>query len=196
MPLIHDSTEVRAATLRTMRHLTKTKNDLKQLNDLHIPYLVTRCLDLELDNKVERLQALKLARNLAYISLSSEEDVFPLLLLRSIGKLISRNFSKCHRFDVIFRFSASIAECGKKEDDRLHRVALALLCEMSVINPNLFIESGGIKALNFCLLDTSMPKIAEAIISSLLRLHNHPDLRLKAKVNLGQFLQMLKVDFF
>ena len=94
VPLIHDSTEVRAATLRTMRHLTKTKNDLKQLNDLHIPYLVTRCLDLELDNKVERLQALKLARNLAYISLSSEEDVFPLLLLRSIGKLISRNFSK------------------------------------------------------------------------------------------------------
>ena len=78
-----------------MRHLTKTKNDLKQLNDLHIPYLVTRCLDLELDNKVERLQALKLARNLAYISLSSEEDVFPLLLLRSIGKLISRKFSKC-----------------------------------------------------------------------------------------------------
>ena len=95
-----------------------------------------------------------------------------------------------------FLFSASIAECGKKEDDRLHRVALALLCEMSVINPNLFIESGGIKALNFCLLDTSMPKIAEAIISSLLRLHNHPDLRLKAKVNLGQFLQKLKVEFF
>ena len=94
--MIHDSTEVRAATLRTLRHLTKTKNDLKQLNDLHVPYLVTRCLDLELENKVERLQALKLARNLAYISLSSEEDVFPLILLRSIGKLISRNFSKYH----------------------------------------------------------------------------------------------------
>ena len=30
-----------------------------------------------------------------------------------------------------------------------------------------------------------MPKISEAIIASLLRLHNNPELRLKAKVNLG-----------
>ena len=45
--------------------------------------------------------------------------------------------------------------------------------------------SGGIKALNFCVLDTSMPKIVEVIIASLLRLHNDPELRLKAKVNLG-----------
>ena len=30
-----------------------------------------------------------------------------------------------------------------------------------------------------------MPKISEAIIASLLRLHNDPELRLKAKVNLG-----------
>ena len=30
-----------------------------------------------------------------------------------------------------------------------------------------------------------MPKIVEAIIASLLRLHNDPELRLKAKVNLG-----------
>ena len=98
-----------------MRHLTKTKETLQNLNNLHIPYLITRCLDIELDNKVERLQALKLVRNLAFIS--HQSDNFPVLLLRSV---------------------VAIAEGGKKEDDRLYRVALALLCEMSVINPNLF----------------------------------------------------------
>ena len=75
IPLVHESTEVRAATLRTMRHLTKTKETLQNLNNLHIPYLITRCLDIELDNKVERLQALKLVRNLAFIS--HQSDDFP-----------------------------------------------------------------------------------------------------------------------
>ena len=58
-----------------MRHLTKTKETLQNLNNLHIPYLITRCLDIELDNKVERLQALKLVRNLAFIS--HQSDDFP-----------------------------------------------------------------------------------------------------------------------
>ena len=49
----------------------------------------------------------------------------------------------------------------------------------------IFIEGGGVKALTYCLLDTSMAKIAEAMLSSLLRLHNDPSLRYKANVNLG-----------
>ena len=60
---------------------------------------------------------------------------------------------------------------------RFYRAALALLCEISVVNPLVFIEAGGVKALTYCLLDTSMSKIAEAILSSLLRLHNDPNLR-------------------
>ena len=60
---------------------------------------------------------------------------------------------------------------------RFYRAALALLCELSVVNPWVFIEAGGVKALTYCLLDTSMSKIAEAILSSLLRLHNDPNIR-------------------
>ena len=81
IPLVHESTEVRAATLRTIRHLTKTLEDVQSLNDLHIPYLITRCLDIELDNKVERLQVLKLARHLNFVAQGLD---FPLMLLRSI----------------------------------------------------------------------------------------------------------------
>jgi hypothetical protein len=97
--------------------------------------LVTRCLDIELDNKIERVQALKLARSLAFIGKGQN---FPLALLRSI---------------------VAIAEGGKHEADRLYRVALALLCELSVLNAELFLETGGVKALSYCLLDTSMPRI-------------------------------------
>ena len=61
--------------------------------------------------------------------------------------------------------------------NRFYRAALALLCELSVVNPWVFIEAGGVKALTYCLLDTSMSKIAEAILSSLLRLHNDPNIR-------------------
>ena len=81
IPLVHESTEVRAATLRTIRHLTKTLEDVQSLNELHIPYLITRCLDIELDNKVERLQVLKLARHLNFVARGLD---FPLMLLRSI----------------------------------------------------------------------------------------------------------------
>lgn len=86
---------------------------------------------------------------------------------------------------ILVKSLIAIAEEGKNKDDRFYRAALALICELSVINPELFIDSGGVKALTYCLLDTSMSKIAEAILSSLLRLHNDPKLRVKANVNLG-----------
>lgn len=164
IPLVHESADVRAAALRSLRHLTKTLEDVEAILRLNIHYLITRCLDIELDNKVERIQALKLARSIALIG---QGKLFPMILLRSI---------------------VSIAEGGKTDDDRLYRAALALLCEMSVISPNIFIDSGGVKALSFCLLDTSQPKIAEAIIASLLRLHNDPILRPQANVNFGMIV--------
>ena len=171
IPLVHESTEIRAATLRTLRHLTTTSEAAKAVTTLNIHYLISRCLDIELDNKIERLQALKICRNLALIQMG---EFFPEILLRSL---------------------VSIAEEGKKEDDRFYRAALALLCEISVVNPLLFIDTGGVKVLTYCLLDTSMPKIAEAILSSLLRMHNDPKLRLQANVNLGKNLIFLALPF-
>ena len=79
IPLIHESTEVRAATLRTLRHLIKKSEDVQALETLNVHYLVTRCLDLELENKVERVQALKLARSAAFIDSGRH---FPPALLR------------------------------------------------------------------------------------------------------------------
>lgn len=161
IPLINESTEIRAATLRTLRHLLRTSESAQAITTLNIHYLISRCLDIELDNKIERLQALKLCRSLAFVQ---QGQYFPMILLKSL---------------------VAIAEEGKSKDDRYYRAALGLLCEISVVHPLLFIEAGGVKTLTYCLLDTSMSKIAEAILSSLLRLHNDPVLRWKANVNLG-----------
>ncbi len=161
IPLVNESTEIRAATLRTLRLLIKTGEAARAITTLNIHYLVSRCLDIELDNKIERLQALKMCRCLAY---TDQGEHFPMILIKSL---------------------VAIAEEGKSKDDRFYRAALGLLCELSVINHGLFIEAGGVKALTYCLLDTSMSKIAEAILGSLLRLHNDPLIRPKANVNLG-----------
>ena len=94
IPLVNESTEIRAATLRTIRHLTTTSEAARAISTLNIHYLISRCLDIELDNKIERLQALKLCRILTFIN---QGQSFPLILLRSL---------------------VAIAEEGKKKEDR------------------------------------------------------------------------------
>ena len=94
IPLVNESTEIRAATLRTIRHLTTTSEAARAISTLNIHYLISRCLDIELDNKIERLQALKLCRILTFIN---QGQSFPLILLRSL---------------------VAIAEVGKKKEDR------------------------------------------------------------------------------
>ena len=95
IPLVNESTEIRAATLRTIRHLTTTSEAARAISILNIHYLISRCLDIELDNKIERLQALKLCRILTFLN---QGQCFPMILLRSL---------------------VAIAEEGKKKDDRL-----------------------------------------------------------------------------
>ncbi len=67
-----------------------------------------RCLDIDLDNKLERVQALRLARKMAFVSPKS----FPISVARSL---------------------VSIAEGDNKEMDRFNQVCLAALCELSKI---------------------------------------------------------------
>ena len=67
---------------------------------------VHRCLDIELDNKFERLQALRLIRQIMFLAPAS----FPQCLVRSL---------------------VSIAEGDHKETDRLRKICLAVLCELS-----------------------------------------------------------------
>jgi hypothetical protein len=55
-----------------------------------------------------------------------------------------------------------------------------------IFNSEAFISCGGVNALTHALLDCSMPRISEAILGCLLRLHNEPSTRRLAKVRLDK----------
>lgn len=57
---MHEFTQVRAGALRVIRHLLRTPKNLQTFNELQLPQLVCRSLDILLDNEEERVQALKL----------------------------------------------------------------------------------------------------------------------------------------
>jgi hypothetical protein len=159
IPLVHDSVEVRATALRTIRCVMTNADDVRDANLVNMQHLIARCMDLDLDNQIERLQALRLARKILFLAPAH----FPKAIVRSL---------------------VSIADGDHKETDRLKQVSLAVLCELSVMNSDLFVACNGVSVLTHALLEVSMPRIAEAILGSLLRLQINPVTRAKANVSL------------
>ena len=43
IPLVHESADIRAAALRTLRQLTKSMDDVEAMLSLNVHYLITRC---------------------------------------------------------------------------------------------------------------------------------------------------------
>lgn len=84
----------------------------------------------------------------------------------------------------VVRSLVAIADGDYKESDRLKKVCLAALCELSVFNPQLFLACNGAQVITRNLLDTSMPKISEALLGALLRLYSDPELRAQADIHL------------
>ena len=160
VPLIHESSEIRASTLKAIRLLLCEAEHVDALKEMNIHYLIARSLDIDLDNKVERIQALKLIRRCAQIG---PKDI-PISLARAIVALV---------------------EGGPSEGDRLYRASLCICCELSILHSNLFIKANGISALTHAVLDCSTSRVAESVLGCLAALHNDPETRFKAKIQLG-----------
>ena len=163
IPLTSPSPEVRAGTLRAVRYLVRSLLDVMSLSAVQLHFLVTRTLDMDLDNRAERLQAVKLARRLLVYGSSH----FPTALVRSLLAVVQRG--------------------GKdKARDLLWRAGVSLLCELSCLNPELFLEAGGARVLTAALLDCfSLPRVTEAVVGCLLRLYNQPGTRALARLDLS-----------
>lgn len=58
--LVQPVTQIRAAALRAMRHLVRGASDVRTFNELQLPHLLCKSLDVLLDNEEERVQAMKL----------------------------------------------------------------------------------------------------------------------------------------
>ena len=64
IPLTSSSGNVRAGTLRALRYLVRSQQDVMAVTSVNMHLLLARILDLDLDNRSERVQAVKLARRL------------------------------------------------------------------------------------------------------------------------------------
>ena len=160
VPLVHESSDVRASTLRTIRLLLTETEHVHLIYQINLHHLVIRSLDIDLDNKIERIQALKLIRRCTQIG----SLVLPLSLVRAIVALV---------------------EGGPSEGDRLYRASLCICCELSLLNSDLFIKGNGVPAFTHAILDCSVSRMAEAVLGCLVALHNDPATRHRAKVQLG-----------
>ncbi|XP_063227632.1 rapamycin-insensitive companion of mTOR [Bacillus rossius redtenbacheri] len=161
VPMVHESSLVRAATLRTLRYLLKEERDVKTLIRLQYPHLIARSLDINLRNDMERVQALRLMRRM----LTTSPGSFPAELVRCLGATVVG---------------------GLEEKDRMLRAALAILAETCVLNPEVFVACGGVSAVTHSVLDAQMPRIVECLCGALLFLLNHPRTRARAGVGLQQ----------
>lgn len=155
--LVHNFTQIRAGTLRSMRYLLRTPSDLQIFNNLQIPLLVCRSLDILLKNEEERTQALKLIRKMLVIS----------------PELLSPGIVRC-----------LVSLCESDNEDRMLRACLATLCELSVLNPNLMITCGGVSVITRNLVECHSPRIAESLCGVLLYLLDFPHTRNMAGVRL------------
>lgn len=66
--LVHEATQVRAATLRAIRYLLKTEQDVVTINKLLIPYFISRSMDVNIRNEIERIQALRIVRRILFLA--------------------------------------------------------------------------------------------------------------------------------
>ncbi|XP_037299313.1 rapamycin-insensitive companion of mTOR isoform X2 [Manduca sexta] len=158
--LVDDSMVIRAAALRVLRYLIKTENDVATFNNLKLPYLVIRSMELMVRNEEERAQALRVAR-------------------RAIGAAGATATSGAM---ALLRCLAALAP--DPAADRLSRPAAATLAEICVLNPELFAACGGVSAVSRQLAECATPRMAEALCGVLLHALNDPATRRAARLDL------------
>ncbi|XP_022918120.2 rapamycin-insensitive companion of mTOR [Onthophagus taurus] len=157
--VVNEMTQVRSGGFRAIRHVLNSEEDVVQFNKLLFPYLIARSFDLLLKNDVERIEAMKLVRKVMFLSPNN----FHVAVSRSL---------------------VAFAKGGIEEKDRMLRACLATLSELCVLNPDVFIASGGVAAITRNLLECQTPRIAESLCGVLLLLLDRPITRNYAAVDL------------
>lgn len=147
--LINPAKEVRAASFRAFRYLLNDEDSLSVFLNQRIDIFIIRSLDLPPAAEVERVQALRLVRKMVYLC----PHLFPM----SLAMVLS-----------------SISCNASQEKDCMSRACLATLCELAVQNIEIGSYSGVIGAIISTTLDCSIPRMNEALISTILYLFNHP----------------------
>lgn len=154
--LFHEKVEKRATSLRSMRHLLKDEQSVIALLSLNLPMFIVRSIDIVLENRLERIQALRLIRK--FLSISPK--LFPPAFTRSL---------------------IAVAQDGLTEHDTLTRACWALLAELSILSPKSSTKDTQNCAFN-AIMDAAISgnqphSMCESLISTLLFMLNWPRYR-------------------
>uniref|UniRef100_A0A671Q8I3 Rapamycin-insensitive companion of mTOR-like n=1 Tax=Sinocyclocheilus anshuiensis TaxID=1608454 RepID=A0A671Q8I3_9TELE len=163
--LLNEVKEVRAAGLRALRYLIHDSSVLQTLLQLQVDYLISRCVDIQQSNEVERTQALRLVRKMITVN----AQLFPSSLTNSL---------------------ITVGNDGLQERDRMVRACIAIICELALKNPEIVAQRGGLSTILKNVIDCQLSRINEALITTILHLLNHPHTRqyMRADVELEQIL--------
>lgn len=154
--LFNEAAEVRAASLRAIRLLLKDVHAVETLLRCNLPIFIVRSIDIVLENRQERIQALRLVRNVVSIS----PHLFPPAFTRSL---------------------IAIAQDGQVEHDILTRACWAILAELCIISPRSATrdtQNCAFNAIMDAALTGNQPHgMCESLISTLLFMLNWPRYR-------------------
>ncbi|KAJ8732665.1 hypothetical protein PYW07_015264 [Mythimna separata] len=170
--LVDDAMVIRASALRVLRYLIKTETDVATFNNLKLPFLVIRSMDLMLRNEEERAQALRVVRRVVAVVGATGG------VRRQRGAFVEHGLLRC------LAAVARAASAGDGTGDRLSRPAIATLAEICVLNPDMFISCGGVNAVTRQLAECATPRMAEALCGVLLHALNDPTSRRAARIDL------------
>lgn len=142
--------------MRAIRYLLKDRVSVKSLLRISLPIFIVRSIDIVLENRTERIQALRLVRKF----LSIAPDLFPSAFTRSL---------------------IAIAQDGQVEHDTLTRACWALLAELSIMSPVSSTKDTQNCAFN-AIMDAALAGnqshgMCESLISTLLYMLNWPRYR-------------------
>eukprot|EP00794_Sanderia_malayensis_P007811 gene7810-8657_t len=152
--------EIRAASLRALRHLLQTEEQTRAVLFQRLDIFIVRSLDLAPAMEVERVQALRLVRKMIYLSPQN----FPMTLAMSL---------------------AAISSDMSQNKDRMSRACLATLCELAVKNIQLASYCSSVNVIIGNILDCCVPRMNESLTVTLLHLFNHPNYRCFVRRSVG-----------
>ncbi|KAK2872643.1 hypothetical protein Q8A67_022540 [Cirrhinus molitorella] len=165
LALLNEAKEVRAAGLRALRYLIRDSNILQKVLRLQVDYLISRCIDIQQSNEVERTQALRLVRKMITVNAL----LFPSSITNSL---------------------IAVGNDGPQERDRMVRACIAIICELALENPEIVAKRGGLSTILKNVIDCQLSRINEALMTTILHLLNHPHTRqyVRCDVELEQIL--------
>ncbi|XP_073680418.1 rapamycin-insensitive companion of mTOR isoform X1 [Garra rufa] len=165
LALLNEAKEVRAAGLRALRYLIRDSNILQKVLRLQVDYLISRCIDIQQSNEVERTQALRLVRKMITVNAL----LFPSSITNSL---------------------IAVGKDGPQERDRMVRACIAIICELALENPEIVAKRGGLSTILKNVIDCQLSRINEALMTTILHLLNHPHTRqyVRCDVELEQIL--------